>query len=152
MNRVFAIFIIGLISIAACRRSPQSSTMLTPPTALSTAFEPIGVINMFAEDYRRPSDGAIVRFGCQDRASSAKVLAMVRNGASSAQLTDVTDADGTKIGERVVWDSRADTEAEIRWNERARLFYIQAPLLRDAVTFEKSNVWRRAHCWDFRSL
>jgi hypothetical protein len=117
-------------------------------------FQGTGISDMFIEDYRRPSDGAIVRFGCSDRASAAKALSLVRPGrdARPVEKTDVYDAQGTKIGERVVWDSRPPSEAEVTWNEGARLFYIYAPSLQDALTFEKSNVWKGAGCWDFRSL
>src|SRR5439155_9144289 len=84
---------------------------------------------------------------------ASEVLAVVRSCARRrSQLTQVTDANGTKIGERVRWDAQSPSEAEIVWNEGARLFYIDAPSLQHALTFEKSNVWKRSGCWDFRSL
>src|SRR5438128_2292993 len=68
------------------------------------------------------------------------------------EKTDVRDPKGTKIGERVVWDSPPPSEAEVTWNEGAKLFEILAPSLQDALTFEKSNVWKNSGCWDFRSF
>jgi hypothetical protein len=107
---------------------------------------------MFMEDYLRASDGAIVRFGCSDRPSAAAALRLVRTGreARLVEKTKVLDAKGIKIGERVVWDSGTGSyETEVEWNEGARLFYISADSLRDAITFEESQVWKGAGCWDF---
>jgi len=105
---------------------------------------------MFMEDYRRRSDGAIVRFHCSDRASEAKALSLVQTGRYSrlVKQTTVVDSSGTKIGKRLVWGSRGD--AEITWNEGARLFAIDADSLKDALIFEKSKPWGPG-CWDARS-
>jgi len=166
-------FSFGLFLSAACRRSHQLATVAKPPTparAVSpTTFQGTGIVDMFMEDYRRPSDGVIVRFHCSDRASEAKALLLVQNERTTplagkthvavrnerttplVEKTDVVDAGGTRIGERVVWDSRGSVNAGITWNERARLFSINAQSLQDALTFEKSRAWEPAGCWDARS-
>jgi len=150
-------FSLGLFLHASCRRSHQSAKVAKPPTPARAVapptFQGTGIIDMFMEDYRRPSDGAIVRFHCSDRASEAKALLLVRNERTTPLMekTDVVDASGTKIGERVVWNSRDSADAEITWNECARLYAINAQSLEDALTFEKSKAWEPAGCWDARS-
>lgn len=121
----------------------------------SENFVGTGIIDMFMEDYRRESDGAYVRFGCSVRSSEAVALVWVRNvnPAHLVQKTDVLDIRGSKIGERVVSGSgEPSTRAVIGWNEGSRLFYIEAPSVADAITFENSKVWIGGGCWDFRSF
>jgi hypothetical protein len=111
------------------------------------------MIDMFMEDYRRESDGAYVRFGCTVRASAADALRLVRNGNSGnpGERRDVLDINGSKIGERVV-SGEPSTVATVIWNEASRLFYIEAPSIADAITFENSKVWVGSGCWDFSSV
>jgi len=150
-------FSLGLFLHTAYRQSHQSVTVAklpTPAWAVSpTTFQGTGVSGMFKEDYRRPSDGAIVKFHCSDRASEVKALLLVRNERTTPVIekANVVDASGTKIGERVVWNSHDSAHAEIKWNERARLFTINAQSLQDALTFETSKAWEPARCWDARS-
>ena len=108
------------------------------------------MIDMFMEDYVRPSDGAVVRFHCSDRASAAKALSLVtvKSTARLIEHTDVVDSAGATIGERVVRLSQE--EAEITWNEGARFFDIIAESLSKVRTFEKAKTWRR-ECVDARS-
>jgi hypothetical protein len=109
---------------------------------------------MFMEYYRRPSDGAGVRYACYDRGSEDTALALVRSQreAPVVEKTIVPDARGMKIGERVVWDRHGLSYAKIRWNQGTRLFAIEAPVLKDALTFEKSRVWVGKSCLDMRSF
>jgi len=138
----------------SCRHATKPTVVASVhawPTPLSTTeFEETGNINMYTEDFLRRSNGARLGYGCQDHASASNVLAMVRSRARRrAKPTDVTDANGTKIGERVMRGTRSD--GEIVWTEGNRLFYIDALSLDDALAFEKSNIWRGVDCWDFRS-
>ena len=120
----------------------------------SDTFEGTGIIDMFMEFYQRPSDGASARYGCSDRSSATAALRLLRNtGSPLVEKTNVLNKVGVKIGERVVWNSGESLYgAGVEWNEGSRLFYIHATSLLDALTFEKSKVWRGAGCWDFRSL
>src|SRR5204863_3591873 len=107
----------------------------------------------FMEFYRRPSDGAFARFGCLDRASEATALILVRSAGVTRLIerTNVIDTSGTKIGKRVVWDARPLSWAHVEWNERARVFSIEAPSLQDALTLEQSKAWQPVDCLDARS-
>src|SRR5690348_13244294 len=89
----FLALLIGALSFASCRQKsqPSSIALVAPsPTPLSTQFERTGITDMFMEDYRRPSDDAIVRFHCSDRASEAEALSLVR-GSSTARFVERTD-------------------------------------------------------------
>src|SRR4051812_31438466 len=134
MKRLVLLIVIALLTLgASCRRATRSAVVanLQPsPTSLPTEFASTGNINIYREDYVRRSDGATVGFGCQDHASPSKVLAIVHSRARRpSQVTDVIDANGTKIGERVARGARSASEAEIVWSEGSRLFYIDAASL-----------------------
>jgi hypothetical protein len=151
------ILILLLTLGVSCRHATKPAgvaNLHASPTLLSTTeFEETGNIDMYTEDFRRRSNGARLGYGCQDHASASNVLAMVRSRATRrSKPTDVTDANGTKIGERVMRKSGpTSSEAEIIWSEGARVFYIDAPTLDDALAFERSEIWRGSDCWDFRS-
>jgi hypothetical protein len=116
-----------------------------------TEFEPTGEVEMYSEDYRRRSDGALLQFGCQDHVSASAALAVFRGRAWDVHITPVIDLYRAEIGKRFVSYTQPEEHGEIVWNEGARLFYIDAPSLQDALTFERSNVWKNSDCWDFRS-
>jgi hypothetical protein len=118
---------------------------------LPTEFEDAGLSDGTVEEYRRRSDGLIVKFHCSDQASLEKALVLVGNGTDVGlvERTNVVDSSGTKIGERVVQKSRG-YDAAIRWNEGARFFSIDAESLKDALLFEKSKPWGPG-CRDDRS-
>ena len=149
-------FGLGLLAHTA-RRSLQQSASSNPVIEQlrlpSESFEGTGIIDMFMEDYRRESDGALVRFGCSVRASAADALILVRNGSEArlGERRDVLNINGSKIGERVV-SGEPFTVATVKWNEGSRLFYIEAPSIADAITFENSKVWVGSGCWDFSSF
>ena len=152
-------FSFGLLLQAARQslrhNSQPAKSLIEKPAQPSNTFVGTGSIDMFMEDYLRASDRTIVRFGCSDRPSAATALRLVRIGrdARLVEKTNVFDAKGVKIGERVVWDSgNPSYGAGVEWNEGARLFYIRADSLRDAITFEESQVWKGAGCWDFSRL
>jgi hypothetical protein len=153
MKQLLFVMIILMLNVS-CRHATKPAVVASvhvSPTPLATEFEETGNINMYTEDYRRRSNGARVGYGCQDHLSASNVLAMVRTRARRRyELTDVTDANGAKIGERVMRGTRS-SEGEIVWSEGTRLFYIDAPSLDDALAFEKSNIWKASECWDFRS-
>ena len=158
ISAAFLTFSLGLFTHAAYRQSHQQpdvrAVLPLEVVAASTDFEPTGITDMFMEDYRRQSDGALARFGCSDRASVDAAFAIVRNKreARLVEKTAMLDAKGVKIGERVVWDATSDSnEAVIRWNKGARLFSVHAPSLPEALAFEESKVWLSAGCWDARS-
>ena len=149
-------FGLGLLAHSARRSFQQwssSNPVIEQVTLPSENFVGTGNIDMFMEDYRRESDGAYVRFGCYVRASADDALSEVRNGNSGnpGERRDVLDISGSKIGERVV-SGEPSTEATVTWNEGSRLFYIAAPSVADAITFENSKVWVGGGCWDFSSL
>src|SRR5213595_1708395 len=80
-----------LIVVPGCHRSKSGGTFSQrSPTSSSTNFERTGLIDMFAEAYRRTSDGATVMFHCSDRPSDAKALLLVRN-ERDAPLVEKTD-------------------------------------------------------------
>jgi hypothetical protein len=165
MSRVTLTVIIatGILSVS-CRRSseptfvqrtsPSPTATHSAPTALAKDFESTGIAHGSGDDYRRRSNGAYLRYGCADRSSEEAALELVRNERIGHLIgkTDVLADNGAKIGERVVWDAVKGGDAEVKWNERARLFYIQTPLLKDALDFEKSNFWVRIGCRDFRGF
>ena len=144
---------IGALAFVSCRQATRLSTVASVtalPTPLSTRFEETGVTDDgLTEEYRRPSDDAIVTFYCADQTSEAKALQLVRleSTARLVERTDVVDSSGKKIGERVVWLSPYG--AAIEWNEGARFFDIGAESVTKARTFEKSKAWRPG-CWDAR--
>ena len=149
-------FALGLLTHTARRSFQQwssSNPVIEQVTLPSENFVGTGMIDMFMEDYRRESDGAYVRFGCTIRASAADALSLVRNGNSGnpGERRDVLDIRGSKIGERVV-SGEPSTVATVIWNEDSRLFYIEAPSIADAITFENSKVWVGSGCWDFSSF
>ncbi len=152
-------FSLGLLSHAARKSLRHESHPPKPPAEKpappSNTFEGTGVIDSFMEDYFRASDGAVVRFGCSVRSSEAKALRIVRvgRGTGLVEKSNVLNTEGVKVGERSVWDSGDPSSgAAVVWNEGARLFYIDARSLKDALTFEESQVWKGAGCWDFRRL
>jgi hypothetical protein len=153
-------FSLGLLLHSALHQSrpPVTDTVVLIPSVASkvspTTFQSTGEVNLSMEDYLRLSDGAIVRFGCSDYSSAARALWMVRVQGDAGWFTksDVHDTTGAKIGERIVWNSRPQKDAQVTWNEGAKLFFIDAPTLQDALTFEKSNVWKSASCSDSRSF
>jgi len=151
-------FGLGLLAHSARRRVEQSQSsnpVIEQQRLPSEDFVGTGLIDMFMEDYRRESDGAYVRFGCSVCSSEAAALVLVRsvNSADLVQKTDVLDIRGSKIGEREVTGSGEPASgAVIEWNEGSRLFYIQAPSVADAITFENSKVWVGSGCWDFSSF
>lgn len=52
----------------------------------------------------------------------------------------------------VAWDSSGTYyDAEIVWNNGARLFAVHAGSLTDALNFEASYAWVDGPCWDARS-
>jgi hypothetical protein len=149
-------FGLGLLAHTARRSFQQwssSNPVIEQVTLPSENFVGTGNIDMFMEDYRRESDGAYVRFGCSVRTSAADALSLVRNGNSGnpGERRDVLDIRGSKIGERVV-SGEPSTVATVIWNEGSRLFYIEAPSIADAITFENSKVWVGSGCWDFSSF
>jgi len=149
-------FGLGLLAHTARHSFQQlssSNPVIEQVTLPSENFVGTGMIDMFMEDYRRESDGAYVRFGCSVRASAADALILVRNGNSGnpGERRDVLDISGSKIGERVV-SGEPSTAATVIWNEGSRLFYIEAPSIADAITFENSKVWVGGGCWDFSSF
>jgi hypothetical protein len=160
MNRsVVLATIIFAACNGACRRSSHQSTdtPATPnvPTALASDFETLPFGHGSGVDLRRHSNGATLRYGCQDRSSSTSALDLVRNEriGQLIEKTDVLGDNGEKIGERFVWDSSPPGDAEIIWNEGARLFYIEdATSLEDARAFEQSKFWviRGWGCLDAR--
>jgi hypothetical protein len=152
-------FSFGLLLHAACQSlhdEPRPSIpMIEKPAEPSNTFLATGSVDMFMEDYLRNSDKTIVRFGCSDRPTSKIALSLVsiKPDARTVEKTNVYNAKGIKIGERVVWDyGNPSYGAGVEWNEGARLFYIRADSLRDATTFEESKAWRGAGCWDFSHL
>ena len=114
----------------------------------SDKFEGTGIFFAFMEDYRRPSDGEIVRYGCFEQTSALDSLKLVRvaNPDGLVERTTVLDEHGVKIGERV-----ATVSAVIEWNEGPRFFSIIASSLRVAKEFESSRVWN-AGCWNFLQI
>jgi hypothetical protein len=150
MNRftiTFFVGIIGLCSIVGCHRSPEAAV-------LPNEFVLTGSVSGFKVAYRRSSDGVIVRYHCSDRASAKTALALVRNkrDAPLVEQTDVFDGRGSKIGERRVWDAPGNSyDAEIVWNNDARLFAVHAQSLTDALNFEASRAWVGGPCWNARS-
>jgi hypothetical protein len=145
---------IGVFLLGSCRRSHELSIATTPTPVPSNDFAPTGARDNFMEYYRRASDGAGVQYGCYDRDSEDTAITIVRSQreAPVIEKTIVADAGGVKIGERVVWDTHGLNYAEIRWNQGARLFAIEAESLKDALTFEKSRVWVGKPCEDMRSF
>jgi hypothetical protein len=94
-----------------------------------------------------------MRYGCQDRSSSTAALDLVRTEriGQLVERTDVLGDNGEKIGERLVWDSSPPGDAEIIWNEGARVFYVEhATSLDDARAFERSKYWVNRGCLDAR--
>ena len=144
-------FGLGLLAHTARRAFEQScfsNPVIEPVRLPSESFVGTGDIDMFMEDYRRESDGAYLLFGCSDRASAADALILVRSRRSGpGERRDVLDVSGSKIGERVIL-GEPFTRATITWNESARLFYIDAPSIADAIAFENSKVWVGRGCWD----
>jgi hypothetical protein len=144
---------IGVLSFGSCRQTRDQIAATIPTPVPTNDFVATGAIDDFKEYYRRPSDGAIVRYGCYDRDSDDTALRLVRGQREVRVIerTLVSDAAG-KIGERIVWDATSLDDAAIVWNQGARLFSIQAHSLTDALTFEKSRVWVCAPCEDMRSF
>ena len=149
---------LGLLAHSTRRRLEQSQSfnpVIEQQRLPSENFVGTGITFSFMEDYRRESDDTFVRFGCFVRSSEADALFLVRNVSPEqiVQKTDVLDIKGSKIGERVVRGfGEPSSGAEIEWNEGSRLFYIVAPSVADAITFENSKVWVGGGCWDFNSL
>jgi hypothetical protein len=145
---------IAFLSFGSCRQSREQTAATAPTPGDATDFVGTGAIDDFKEYYRRPSDGAIVRYGCYDRDSDDTALKIIRSQreARVIEKTVVSDATGVKIGERIVWNATSLDDAAIYWNQGARLFSIQARSLTDALTFEKSRVWVGASCEDMRSF
>jgi hypothetical protein len=158
MNRLIAMAVIVFAASSwACHRSAHQNTNAprtrSTPTALASDFELSAFGNGSGVDFRRRSNGATLRFGCQDRSSSTSALDLVRNERIGhlVENTDVLGDNGEKIGERRVWDSSLPGDAEIIWNEAARLVYIEdATSLEDARTFERSKWWVNRGCFDAR--
>jgi hypothetical protein len=144
---------LGVLLLASCQQS-RAQNIVTPTPTPSNDFVPEGARDNFMEYYRRPSDGAGVQYGCYDRDSNDTALKLVRIQRETpvVERTIVTDAHGVKLGERVVWDRHGLSYAEIRWNQGARLFAIEAPSLNDALTFETSRVWVGKPCEDMRAF
>jgi hypothetical protein len=149
-------FGLGLLAHSArssFQRFRSSNPVIEQLTLPSDTFVGTGMVDMFMEDFFRESDKAYVRFGCSIRSSSAAALVLVRNGSTArlGERRDVLDVNGTKVGERVI-EGDASSAATISWNEGSRLFYIEAPSVADAITFENSKVWAGRECWDFHSF
>ncbi len=154
MNRLIPLMLIVSLGCgAACRQSARPAVVASvqpSPTPSLTEFEPTGEIEMYSEDYRRRSDGALLQFGCQDHVTASAALAVFRDRVWDVHITPVIDLYGAEIGKRFATYTQPEEHGEIVWNEGARLFYIDAPSLQDALTFERSNVWKDSGCWDFR--
>ena len=144
---------LGVLLLDSCQQS-RAQNIATPTPTPSNDVVPTGATDNLMEYYRRASDGAGVQYGCYDRDSKDTALKLVRIQRETpvVERTMVTDAHGVKLGERVVWDRHGLSYAEIRWNQGARLFAIEAPFLNDALTFETSRVWVGKHCVDMRWL
>src|SRR5438874_1524825 len=98
MNRLVAMaIIIFAASSWACRRSAHQNTNApgtrSTPTTLASDFESSGFGHGSGVELRRRSNGATMRYGCQDRSSSAAALDLVRT-ERIGQLVEKTDVLG----------------------------------------------------------
>ena len=123
---------------------------------ISNTFVWTGGLNFgkLQADYFRAADGAYVQFGCHVRSSDEVALLFVRRdqAAGVSQISMVLSDEGTKLGERVVWESSDKSEAQVEWSEGSRWFYISGRSLRDVLSFEESRVWTAQSCWDLSFL
>src|SRR5689334_2533918 len=114
-----------------------------------------GIVSAFRTHYHS-SDGEDLRYGCYEHGSVSDAerslqdqINMSYRYAPDGHLTKVgvvertatLDADGKKVGERVVLDSGA-----MYWTEGARYHLIYAPSVEYALLFEKSRAWAWEGC------
>jgi len=153
-------FTIGLLChlgrVSLRQRSSPSQGGIERTERISNTFVWTGNFNFskMRADYLRASDGAYVQFGCHVRSSDEVALRFVRGDRAAGVLKTsmVLSDEGTKLGERVVWESSDKSEAQVEWSEGSRWFYISGRSLRDVLSFEQSRVWTTQSCWDLSFL
>jgi hypothetical protein len=114
-----------------------------------------GIVSAFRTHYSS-SDGQHLRYGCYEHPSVSDAerslqdqINMEYRGEPDGRLTKVgivqrtatLDADGIKVGERVVFD-----DGVIYWTEGPRYHLIYAPSVEHALLFEKSRAWAWEGC------